>query len=67
MKELRDCPFCNGKGELQTHATAGVLKSYVRCGHCAAQGSQFITVREEDEWYEEIQVSAIEAWNGEHS
>ena len=52
--ELKSCPFCGGKAEIQRHKFTGCPDSYgVKCERCKTQGYQF--------WESEDEAAAV--WN----
>lgn len=55
--ELKPCPFCGGKAELQ-HECVGSGYSYIRCVHCGIKSIMFIKSfdRSSDE-------DAVNYWN----
>lgn len=58
MADLKPCPFCGGKAQLD-HNQGGILtRSYVRCNSCGCKTWEFTISTEESS-----DMEAIEAWN----
>lgn len=59
MKEIKPCPFCGGKGELdgdiEVESTWGTV--WVKCTECGAEGSWI------DKNYGDLIDDTIDKWN----
>ena len=62
MKELKRCPFCNGKAEIDVHTSSSKLQmksGFIRCLDCGSRGQVTYSLTGNNDFIDK----AIEAWN----